>query len=157
MPAGEAPGIDRFEELLRHAAEKHPSGQAAPNAVEGKRKRDGDLNSEYTAPAAKRTKGDSDGRCPAPAARRTESEGERGCRALYAKRKRAPRYNVAYKKERPPVVICDADSDLCEDVIICVSTVNEQPTCHLTANYMGSTAALDPEFLGYVDPTLLAP
>ncbi|KAK4244551.1 hypothetical protein C7999DRAFT_35111 [Corynascus novoguineensis] len=157
MPAGKVPGIDGFRELLRHAVEKHPSGQAVPNAVGGKCKRDGDINGEYTAPTAKRTKGDGDGKCPAPAARRIESDGERECPDLPAKRKRAARHNAAYKKELSRVVIYDADSDPYEDVIICVSTLNQQQTCHLMNNYMGSSAALDPEFLGYVDPALLAP
>ncbi|KAK4119689.1 hypothetical protein N657DRAFT_556128, partial [Parathielavia appendiculata] len=146
-----------FPELLRHAVEKHPSGQAVPNAVGGKRKRDDDGDGTCPAPAAKRTKGDGDGKCPAPAARRTESDGERECPAPPSNSKRAARHRVAYKKELSPVAIYDADSDPCEDVIICASTVNEQQTSHFTKKPMGSSAALDPEFLGNVDPALLAP
>jgi hypothetical protein len=117
----------------------------------------GDGDAECPAPSAKSTEGDGDGKCPAPAARRIESDGNRECPAPPTKRKRAARHNVAYKKELSPVVIYDADSDPCEDVIICASTVDEQQTCHLTKNHMGSSAALDPEFLGHVDPALLAP
>lgn len=157
MPAGEAPGIDGFEELLRHAVEKHPSGQAVPNAVGGKRKMDGDMNGEYNAPAAKRTKGDGDGKCPAPAARHTVSDGERECPAPPANRKRAAGHKVAYKKELSPVAIYNADSDPCEDAIICASAVNEPQTCYFMKNLIGSNAALDSEFLGNVDPALLAP
>ncbi|KAK4034076.1 hypothetical protein C8A01DRAFT_19067 [Parachaetomium inaequale] len=157
MPAGEMQGTHDFEELLRHGVEKHLLGQSAADVAGRKRRRDGDMDGEYTAPAAKRTKGDGDGKCPASAARRTESDGDRECPAPPAKRKRAARHNVAYKKELAPIVIYDADSDLCMDVIICASTVDEQQPCHLTKNHMGSSAALDPDFLGHVDPALLAP
>jgi len=173
MPAGEMQGTHDLEELLRHGVEKHLLGQSAADVAGGKRRRDRDMDGEYTAPAAKCTKGDGDGECPAPApkstegdgdgkypapaARRTESDGNRECPAPPTKRKRAARHNVAYKKELSPVVIYDADSDLCEDVIICASTVDEQQTCHLTKNHMGSSAALDPEPLGHIDPSLLAP
>jgi hypothetical protein len=166
MPAGEAPRINGFEELLRHAVEKHPSGQAVPNAVGGKCKRDADISDEYTAPAVKRTKGDGDGKCSAPAARRTEGDvdaecpapaarhtvsgGERERPAPPANRKRAAAHKVAYKKELSSVAIHNVDSDPCEDVIIYASTVNEQQT-------IDSSAALDSKFLGNVDPALLAP
>lgn len=151
MPAGEMQGTHDFEE-------KHLLGQSAADIAGRKRRRDGDMDGEYTVPAAKRTKGDGDGKCPAPAARRAESDGDRECPAPPAKRKRAARYNVAYKKEPSPVVIYDADSDLCMDVIICASNVDdEQQPCHLAKNHMGSSAALDPDFLGHVDPALLAP
>ncbi|KAK3305039.1 uncharacterized protein B0T15DRAFT_398302 [Chaetomium strumarium] len=175
VPAGEAQGTYDFEELLRHGVDKHPLGQLAADGAGGKRKRDGGMSGEHTAPAAKRTKGDGDGKhpalaarrtesdgdgdrkCPAPAARHTESDGERECPALPANRKRAAGHKVAYRKELSPVAIYNADSDPCEDVIICASTINEQQTCHFTKNLIGSSAALDSEFLGNVDPALLAP
>ncbi|KAK4134586.1 hypothetical protein BT67DRAFT_449509 [Trichocladium antarcticum] len=143
--------------LLRPSVENHLLGQSAADIAGRKRRRDGGIDYKYIAPAAKRTKGDSDGKYPALAARRIESDGDKECPALPAKRKRVARYNVAYKKELSPIVIYDADSDLCVDVIICVSTVDEQQPCDLTRNYMGSSAALDPDFLGHVDPALLAP
>ncbi|KAL2016252.1 hypothetical protein VTK56DRAFT_4028 [Thermocarpiscus australiensis] len=118
MPAGEVPEIDGFKELLRHAMEKRPSGQAVPNAVGGKRKRDGDMDAEYTAPAAKRKDGDMNREYIAPA----------------AKRKRTAKHNVAYTKN----VTDGADSDLCEDVIICAPI-------------------MDSDSLEHVDPALLAP
>ncbi|KAK4148362.1 hypothetical protein C8A00DRAFT_19795 [Chaetomidium leptoderma] len=162
MPAGEMQGTHDFEELLRPGVEKHLLGQSAADIAGRKSRRDGDMDGEYTAPAAKRTKGDGDGgdgdgKCPAPAARRTESDGDRERPAPPAKRKRAATHNVAYNKELSPVVIYDADSDLCVDVIICAPTVDEQQPCHLTKNHMGSSAALYPDFLGHVDPALLAP
>jgi hypothetical protein len=58
---------------------------------------------------------------------------------------------VAYK-ELSPVVIYGTDRDMCEDVIVYASTIDEQQTCYLTKNRMGSSAALDPEFLGHIDP-----
>ncbi|KAL2016576.1 hypothetical protein VTK56DRAFT_3277 [Thermocarpiscus australiensis] len=157
MPAGEIQGIHEFEELLQQSVGKHLLGQSAADVAGRKRRRDGDVDGESTAPAAKRMKVDGDGGCPAPAARRTESDGNRECPAPPAKRKRAARHDVGYKKELSPVVLYDAGSDLCEDVIICASTVDEQQTCHFTKNHMGSSAALDPDFLGHVDPALLAP
>jgi hypothetical protein len=166
MPAGEAPRINGFEELLRHTVEKHPSGQAVPSTVGGKCKRDGDIIDGYTAPAVKRTKGDGDGKCsapaarhtegdvdaeyPAPAARHTVSGGERERPDPPANRKRAAGHKVAYKKELSSVAIHNVDSDPYEDAIICASTINEQQT-------MDSSAALDSKFLGNVDPALLAP
>ncbi|AEO60976.1 hypothetical protein MYCTH_2310759 [Thermothelomyces thermophilus ATCC 42464] len=156
MPAGEMKGTYDFEDLLRHGVEKHLLGQSAADVAGRKRKRDGDMDGEYIVPAAKRTKGGGNGKCPAPAARRTESDGDRECPAP-AKRTRAARHNVAYKKEPSPVPIYDADNDLCVDVIICASTVDEQQPCHLTKNHVGSSAALDLDFLGHVDPALLPP
>jgi hypothetical protein len=167
MPAGEAPRINEFEELLRPVVEKHPSGEAVPDAVGGKRKRDGDISDEYTAPAVKRTRGDVDGKkcsapaarrtegdvdgkCPAPAARHTVSDGERERPAPPANRKRAAGHKEAYKRELSSVAIHNVDKDPCEDVIICAPTVSEQQT-------VDSSAVLDPEFLGNVDPALLAP
>jgi hypothetical protein len=99
------------------------------------------MDSECSAPAAKRKEGGDDGECSAPA----------------AKRKRAAKQNVAYKKEPSPFIIYDIDSDLCHDMIICASTVDEQQTCYLEEKHMGSSAILDSEFLGHVDPALLAP
>jgi hypothetical protein len=130
MPAGGMQGIHGVEELLRHAMDKH-SGPAVTNVAGGKRKRDGDMDSECSAPAAKRKRA--------------------------ARRKRAAKQNVAYKKEPSPFIIYDIDSDLCHDVIICASTVDEQQTCYLEEKHMGSSAILDSEFLGHVDPALLAP
>ncbi|KAK4234434.1 hypothetical protein C8A03DRAFT_18665 [Achaetomium macrosporum] len=144
-PAGEMQGI---EELLRHAMEKHSSGQAVTNVAGRKRKRDGDMDGEYTAPAAKRKEGGDDGEHTAPA----------------AVRKRAAKHNVAYKKcnglgpkDPSPFVVYDTDSDLCEDVIVCASTVDEQQTCYPTRNRTGLSAILDSKFLGQVEPALLAP
>lgn len=152
-------GTHNFEELLRHSVEEHLLGQSAADIAGQKRKRDGDMDGEYTLPVAKRTKddGDGDGNCPAPAARRTERDGDRECPAPPAKRKRAARHNVACKKELSPIVIYNADSDLYMDMIIYASTADEQQPSHLTKNHMGLSAALDPDFLGHVDPALLAP
>ncbi|KAK3302484.1 uncharacterized protein B0T15DRAFT_543067 [Chaetomium strumarium] len=71
-------------------------------------------------------------------------------------RKRAAKHNVAYKKEPPPFVIYDTDSGVCEDMIICASTVDEQQTCYLGENHMGPSTILDSDFLGHVGPALLA-
>ncbi|KAL2168264.1 hypothetical protein VTG60DRAFT_232 [Thermothelomyces hinnuleus] len=60
-PAGEMQGIYGFEELLRHGMEKHSLGQAATSVAGGKRKRDGDMDDKYTAPAAKRKERGDDG------------------------------------------------------------------------------------------------
>jgi hypothetical protein len=49
------------------------------------------------------------------------------------------------------------NSDLCKDVIICASTVDEQQACYLTENHMGPSAILDLDFLGHVDPALRWP
>lgn len=136
--------------------EKHPSGQAVSNAVGGKRKRDDDGGGTCLAPAAKRKRGGGDGKYPALSARRIESDGERECLVPPSNSKRAARHEVAYKKELSPVAMYGADDDPCKDVIICASTVNEQQTSHSTKHRIGLSTALDPEFLGNVDPTLLA-
>ncbi|KAK4110185.1 hypothetical protein N656DRAFT_303872 [Canariomyces notabilis] len=156
MPAGEMQDAYDLEDLLRRSVGKHLLGQSAADIARRKRKRDGEMDGEYTAPAAKRTKGDGDGKCLALAARRTESDGDKECPPPPAKRKRAARHNVAYK-ELSPIVIDDADSDLCLDVITCASTVDEQQPCHVTKDHMGSSAALDLDFLGHIDPAILAP
>ncbi|KAK4149572.1 hypothetical protein C8A00DRAFT_18753 [Chaetomidium leptoderma] len=146
MPAGGMQGIHGFEELLRHAMDKH-SGQAVTNVAGGKRKRDGDMDGKYIAPAAKHKKGGDDGECTAPAAKRKR----------LARRKKAAKQNVVYKKEPSPFIVYNTDSDLCHNVIICASTVDEQQTCYLEENHMGPSAILDSDFLGHVDPALLAP
>ncbi|KAK4033331.1 hypothetical protein C8A01DRAFT_50046 [Parachaetomium inaequale] len=147
MPAGEIQGTYNFKELLRYTAD----------IIGRKRKRDGDIDGEYIVPAAKCKKGDSDRKYPALATRRIESDGDREYPAPPAKRKRAARYNVVYKKELSPIVIYDTDSDLYIDMIIYISTIDEQQLYYLTKNHIGSSAALDPDFLGHVDPALLAP
>ncbi|KAL2193985.1 hypothetical protein P885DRAFT_44073 [Corynascus similis CBS 632.67] len=124
VPAQEVQGIHGFEELLRHAMEKHPSGQAATDVAGGKHEWDGD-DGEYAAPAAARA--------------------------------RTAKHNVAYEKEPSPFVIYDTDSDVCEDVIICASTVDEQQPRYLGENHTGPSTILDSHFLGHVDPALLAP
>ncbi|KAK3305113.1 uncharacterized protein B0T15DRAFT_484835 [Chaetomium strumarium] len=139
MPAGEIQGIYKFKELV---LEKHLLGQSVVDIAGGKRRRDGDIG-EYIALAAKRTKVDGDRECLAAAARRIESNGDGECPALPIKRKRAAKHNMACKKELSPVVIFDTDSDLYKDIIICVSAIDK----HI---------ALDPDFLKYIDPALLA-
>ncbi|KAL2137751.1 hypothetical protein VTI28DRAFT_8386 [Corynascus sepedonium] len=124
VPAQEMQGIHGFEELLRHAMEKHPSGQAATDVARGKHEWDGD-DGEYAAPAAARA--------------------------------RTAKHNVAYKKEPSPFVIYDTGSDVCEDVIICASTVDEQQPRYLGENHTGPSVILHSDFLGHVDPALLAP
>ncbi len=190
-PAGEMQGI---EELLLHAAERHPSGQAATNATGGKRKRDGGGehaalaakrarvakpkeggggggHEEYTAPAAE---GGDDGKHTAQAAKPKEvgggdrehtaqaskrtrtakhkrKEGGDGGEhtALAAKREKAANHNEAYMEFSRV-----AYSDLCEEVIICAPTIDEQQT---SESHMGPSAILDSDFPGHVDPALLAP
>ncbi|KAK4125715.1 hypothetical protein N657DRAFT_678780 [Parathielavia appendiculata] len=88
MPAGEMQGTHDSEELLRPGVEKPLLGQSAADVAGRKRRRDGDMDGDYTAPAAKRTKSDGQGVCPAPA----ESDGNRECPAPPAKRKRAARH-----------------------------------------------------------------
>ncbi|KAK4031220.1 hypothetical protein C8A01DRAFT_51612 [Parachaetomium inaequale] len=152
----EIQGTYNFEELLRYSVEKHLLGQSAADVIGRKRRRDSDIDSEYIAPAAKRTKGDSDRKCPAPATRRIESDSDRECPAPPAKRKRADRYNVVYKKELALIMIYNTDSDLYIDMIIYISTIDKQQLYYLMKNYIGSSIALDPDFLGYIDPAPLA-
>jgi hypothetical protein len=85
MPAGGMQGIHGFEELLRHAMDKH-SGPAVAGV---KRKRDGNMDSECTAPAPKRKRdGDTDSECTAPAAKRKrDGDMDIDCTAPAAKRK----------------------------------------------------------------------
>jgi hypothetical protein len=143
MPAGGMQEIHGFEELLRHAMDKH----SGPAVAGEKRKRDGNMDSECTAPAAKRKEGGNDDECTAPAAKRKR----------LATRKRAAKQNVTYKKERSSFIVYDTDSDLCHDVIICASTVDEQQKCYLEENHTGPSVILNPDFLRHVDPALLAP
>ncbi|KAL2192734.1 hypothetical protein P885DRAFT_46960 [Corynascus similis CBS 632.67] len=143
VPAQEMQGIHGFEELLRHAMEKHPSGQAATDVARGKHEWDGD-DGEYAAPAAKHSEDGDDGEYAAPAAARKRA----------AARARTAKHKVANEKEPSPFVIDDTDSDVCEDVIICASTVDKQQPRYLGENHMGPSAILDSDFLGHVDPAL---
>lgn len=126
VPAGKTQCTHNFEELLRHGVGKHPFGQLVVDDTVGKRKRDGGTGGEQTAPAPKRIKGDGDEKCPAP-----PTDGKR------ANSKRVAANKVVCKKELSPAAIYNADSDPCEDVIIC--------------------AGPDSGFLGNIDPALLAP
>ncbi|KAK4249281.1 hypothetical protein C7999DRAFT_12829 [Corynascus novoguineensis] len=163
VPAQEMQGIHGFEELLRHAMEKHPPGQEATDVAGGMYEWDGDMDGEYTAPAAKRTEDGDDGENTALAVKHTE-DGDDGeyaapaaARKRVAARARTAKHNVAYEKEPSPFVIYDTDSDMCEDVIICASTVDEQQLRYLGENHTGPGTILDSGFLGHVDPALLAP
>jgi hypothetical protein len=105
MPAGEMQGIHEFEELLRQSVEKHLLGQSAADAAGRKRRRDGNVDGETTAPAAKRTKVNGDGESLTATAKYTEGDSDGKCPAPAVKRKRAARHNVAYKRELSPVVL----------------------------------------------------
>ncbi|KAK4237967.1 hypothetical protein C8A03DRAFT_34023, partial [Achaetomium macrosporum] len=92
------------------------------------------------------------------AGRKRKSDGDMDseCTATAAVRKAAAKHNLLYKEEPSPLMASDTDSDLCHDVIICASTVDEQQTCYPTENRTGLSAILDSDFLGQVEPALLA-
>ncbi|KAL2196032.1 hypothetical protein P885DRAFT_78959 [Corynascus similis CBS 632.67] len=95
-----------------------------------------------------------------PITRRTATTGNTPLqppRARAPPRARTAKHNVAYEKEPSPFVIYDTNSDVYEDVIICVSTVDEQQPRYLGENHTGPGTILDSDFLGHVDPALLAP
>ncbi|KAM7182610.1 hypothetical protein V8F33_014176 [Rhypophila sp. PSN 637] len=138
-PVGEIQGI---KELLQHTIEKHPLEQAVTKIAGGKRKRHSD--GEHAAPTNETKEGKVDG-----------DNGEYTRPTI--KRKRAATHDIAHKEGYSPVVIFNADNDLCEDVIIYAPTINGQQRRSLTDNHIVPSAILDPNFLRHVDPALLAP